>query len=285
MSVEALLSEVNVNLPITQVIKAAEQAYYKEHSLYSSISPEYHPGVTPSTSSSSHKKDKKGKKEKEAETDLGNPLQNAIDTVKGTISAALEMTKSVITGESGSDLDDLKKAVEALQLDNKSLRQEVAELRNELKRLQTGAKQETAKEEKKEQPTAAAADEDFDLFESEDEEESEEQKKVREQRLADYAAKKSKKPGPIAKSNIIYDVKPWDDTIDAKDIEKEVRKIEMDGLVWGASKVLPVAYGVMKLQICCVIEDDKVSSDWLEEKITDLEDLVQSVDVVAFNKV
>uniref|UniRef100_A0A915DF38 Translation elongation factor EF1B beta/delta subunit guanine nucleotide exchange domain-containing protein n=1 Tax=Ditylenchus dipsaci TaxID=166011 RepID=A0A915DF38_9BILA len=39
------------------------------------------------------------------------------------------------------------------------------------------------------------------------------------------------------------------------------------------------------IHICCVIEDEKVSTDWLEEGITANEDLVQSVDVVAFNKV
>lgn len=42
------------------------------------------------------------------------------------------------------------------------------------------------------------------------------------ERLREYAAKKSKKPGPIAKSNIIFDVKPWDDTIDIAEIEKNV---------------------------------------------------------------
>lgn len=52
-----------------------------------------------------------------------------------------------------------------------------------------------------------------------------------------------------------------------------------------SGKIVPIAYGINKLQICCVIEDDKVSSDWLEESITSIEDLVQSVDVVAFNKV
>lgn len=59
----------------------------------------------------------------------------------------------------------------------------------------------------------------------------------------------------------------------------------MDGLVWGAGKILPVAFGIKKLQICCVVEDDKVSTDALEESITGFEDLVQSIDVVAFNKV
>lgn len=54
-------------------------------------------------------------------------------------------------------------------------------------------------------------DDDVDLFGSDSEEEGEEAAKIREQRLAAYAAKKSKKPALIAKSNVILDVKPWDD--------------------------------------------------------------------------
>ena len=42
----------------------------------------------------------------------------------------------------------------------------------------------------------------------------------------------------IAKSNIILDVKPWDDETDMAEIEKNVRSIEADGLVWGACKFL-----------------------------------------------
>ncbi|MFH4974707.1 hypothetical protein AB6A40_001416 [Gnathostoma spinigerum] len=150
-------------------------------------------------------------------------------------------------------------------------------------------------DEKKTWPVAGAStaetkkekDEDFDLFGSEDEaDEDAEKARIREQRLQEYAAKKAKKgPGGPAKSNIIFDVKPWDDTIDLAEMEKAVRSIETDGLVWGAAKVLPVAFGIKKLQICCIVEDDKVSSDWLEETITGFEDLVQSVDIVAFNKV
>jgi len=132
---------------------------------------------------------------------------------------------------------------------------------------------------------AGGGDDDIDLFGSDDEEDDEEKERVKQERLKAYADKKAKKPGPIAKSNIIFDVKPWDDTINIADIEKSVRGIECDGLIWGAGKVVPIAYGINKLQICCVVEDDKVSSDWLEESITGFEDLVQSVDVVAFNKV
>lgn len=38
----------------------------------------------------------------------------------------------------------------------------------------------------------------------------------------------------VAKSNIVLEVKPWDDETDMKDIEKLVRAVEADGLVWGA---------------------------------------------------
>ncbi len=45
---------------------------------------------------------------------------------------------------------------------------------------------------------------------------------------------------------------------DMHDIEAKVRTIEADGLLWGASKLVPLAYGIKKLQISCVVEDDKV---------------------------
>jgi len=39
-------------------------------------------------------------------------------------------------------------------------------------------------------------------------------------------------PALIAKSSIILDVKPWDDEVDLKEMEKLVRGIECDGLLW-----------------------------------------------------
>ncbi|XP_026321235.1 elongation factor 1-beta' [Hyposmocoma kahamanoa] len=128
-------------------------------------------------------------------------------------------------------------------------------------------------------------DDDVDLFGSGDEEEDAEKERIREERLKAYADKKSKKPALIAKSSIILDVKPWDDETDMKEMEKHVRSIEMDGLLWGASKLVPVGYGINKLQIMCVIEDDKVSVDLLTEKIQEFEDFIQSVDIAAFNKI
>lgn len=69
------------------------------------------------------------------------------------------------------------------------------------------------------------------------------------------------------------------------EMEQKVRSIVMDGLLWGASKLVPVGYGIKKLQIMSVIEDDKVSVDLLTEQIQDFEDFVQSVDIAAFNKI
>jgi len=127
-------------------------------------------------------------------------------------------------------------------------------------------------------------DDDFDMFGSDDEVD-EEAEAEKQRRLAAYAEKKAKKPALIAKSNVILDVKPWDDETDLGAMEVEIRKIETEGLLWGKADKKPVAFGVFKLVICAVVEDDKVSVDWLEEQITNLEDYVQSVDVAAFQKI
>jgi len=139
-------------------------------------------------------------------------------------------------------------------------------------------------------PASASADdddvddEDFELF-KDDEEDDAEAERVKQERVKAYEDKKAKKPVLIAKSNIILDIKPWDDETDMAELEKSVRSIEMDGLLWGSSKLVPLAYTIKKLQISCVVEDDKVSTDDLEERIMAFEDLVQSVDIAAFNKI
>ncbi|KYK57261.1 elongation factor 1-beta [Drechmeria coniospora] len=133
-------------------------------------------------------------------------------------------------------------------------------------------------------PAAADDDDDVDLFGSDDEEEDAEAVRIREERLAAYREKKAAKPKVAAKSVVTLDVKPWDDETDMAELEAGVRSIEKDGLVWGASKLVPVGFGVKKLQINLVIEDDKVSLDELQEQIAEDEDHVQSSDVVAMQK-
>merc|ERR1712014_507530 len=100
-------------------------------------------------------------------------------------------------------------------------------------------------------PTAADDDDsDVDLFgSSDDEEESAEAARVREERL------------------------------------KAAKSIEKEGLVWGAHKLVPVGYGINKLQLMCVVEDEKVSIDELQEQIAEFEDYVQSCDVASMSKI
>ncbi|GAB5587695.1 Translation elongation factor 1 beta [Umbelopsis nana] len=138
-------------------------------------------------------------------------------------------------------------------------------------------------------PAAAAAaeeeEDDIDLFGSDDEEVDEAAEKLKAQRLAEYAAKKANKPKTIAKTTVTLDVKPWDDETNMEELTAAVKGIEMDGLLWGGSQLVAIGYGIKKLQINCVVEDDKVLLDDLTEKITDFEDYVQSVDVAAMQKI
>ncbi|KAK7988747.1 elongation factor 1-beta [Apiospora arundinis] len=128
-------------------------------------------------------------------------------------------------------------------------------------------------------------DDDVDLFGSDDEEEEDpETVRIREERLAAYREKKAAKPKVAAKSIVTMDVKPWDDETDMAALEAAVRGIEKDGLVWGGSKLVPVGFGIKKLQINLVIEDEKVSTTELEEEIQEFEDYVQSTDIAAMQK-
>jgi translation elongation factor EF-1beta len=67
---------------------------------------------------------------------------------------------------------------------------------------------------------------------------------------------------------------------------KSILAITMDGLYWKTEyKKTPVAYGIFKLIIGMTVEDLKVSVDDVQEKIEELESMVQSVEILAFNKI
>merc|ERR1719168_202395 len=190
------------------------------------------------------------------------------------IKNSLECVDGIAAMAGGANADVVKK-LKDLEIENKNLKKVTDDLKSMVLKLENrvaalekgGAKAAPAPAKKEE-----SEDEDVDLFGSESEEEEDAEKdKVRQERLAAYAAKKAKKPALIAKSSILLDVKPWDDETDMKALEDQVRTIQCDGLVWGASKLIPLAYGIKKLQIMCVVEDDKVGTDFLEEEITAFE--------------
>ncbi|XP_015180125.1 PREDICTED: probable elongation factor 1-delta isoform X3 [Polistes dominula] len=229
----------------------------------------------------------------------GGSLANEVAKARQHIKKSLQCMDDISAFAENSNQDVVSR-IATLEKDNQDLRNVVQELRHIIEKLE---KRVNILEEEKpslpplqicpakpsamiEKPSPKEEDdEDLDLFGSDSEGEDAEAAKIREERLAAYAAKKAKKPALIAKSNIIFDVKPWDDETDMKDMESKVRKIETDGLLWGAAKLVPLAFGIHKLQISCVVEDEKVSVDWLTEQIQEIEDLVQSVDIAAFNKI
>jgi translation elongation factor EF-1beta len=108
------------------------------------------------------------------------------------------------------------------------------------------------------------------------------------QQIIEAAKKRGAEKAKLTKSMIVLDVKPWDDETDLAAMEAEVRAIVKDGLLWGASKLVPIGYGIKKMQITAVIEDAKVESmDAIieEELVRDGEsENIQSIDIVAFNK-
>jgi elongation factor 1-beta len=155
-------------------------------------------------------------------------------------------------------------------------------------------------------PAAADDGDEEDLFGSDTDGEDPEAIRAREERLVAYREKKAAKPKTIAKTVVIMDVKPWgmlsllfherriqdhdtylsktDDETDMVGLESLVRGIDKDGLVWGASNLVAVGFGIKKLQINLVIEDEKISLTELQDEIQEFEDYVQSTDIATMQK-
>jgi len=233
--------------------------------------------------------------------DDGKSLLADLEAARGFIRASLEKKTPETT------LETLQDRATRLETSNASLRKLVEELTSQIERLeakaestlQSGSTPAAAPV----QPAAKVAakpaakveesdDDDFDFGDSDEEEkpkgETEMQKMKRlaaEKRAADDAAKKAKKPAPVLKSNVVLDIKPWDDETDLGEMEKAVRGIVMDGLTWGNSKLVEIGFGIKKLRMSTAIVDELVGLYDLEDQIQELEDFVQSVDIVSHNKI
>jgi elongation factor 1-beta len=134
-------------------------------------------------------------------------------------------------------------------------------------------------------------DDDMDFFGSDDDEADAAAEALKQKRIDEYnrkKAEKAEKKGVIAaKSMITIDVKPFDDETCLETLAKKIKgEIAMDGLVWAKEhKLIPLAFGIKKLQVTAIVEDDKVSTEDLTDEIEAYEDEVQSTDIAAFNKV
>merc|ERR1712079_405196 len=169
---------------------------------------------------------------------------------------------SLSSGLSASEEMALMKKLNALELENKGLKKVTDDLKALVLSLQ--ARVDTLEGGAPAKPAAKAApapaadddDDDVDLFGSDEEEDDEEKKRITEERLKAYNEKKAKKPKVIAKTSVLFDVKPWDDETDMEAMKEACK-------------------GIQKLQIMCTVEDEKVSIEELGEKMEAFEDFVQ----------
>ena len=138
------------------------------------------------------------------------------------------------------------------------------------------------KEEKEEEKEEKAEEDDMDLFG----EENEDDKKAKEEMKKKNKEKKKDKKKPIDKSHVIMEIKGWEENQDLEALAKKIiSTIKKDGLQWNTGyKLEEVAFGIKKLVIAFLAEDDKVSVQEITDELESWEDEIQSVDVVSFNK-
>uniref|UniRef100_M4DKJ9 Translation elongation factor EF1B beta/delta subunit guanine nucleotide exchange domain-containing protein n=1 Tax=Brassica campestris TaxID=3711 RepID=M4DKJ9_BRACM len=109
-----------------------------------------------------------------------------------------------------------------------------------------------------------------------------------EERPASLIASTKKK---ISWESIVIVVMPEDDETDMNKLEEQVRSIQMEGLVWGASKLVPVGCGIKLLGIECTTVGHLVHlrrivtlNTFVKEKIAD-NPYVKSCQTLCLNRI
>merc|ERR1740129_320627 len=218
----------------------------------------------------------------------GESLSDQISRARQHIKNSLDCVDGLVAQVGGDDMA-LASKLSSLELENKALKKVTQDLKGLILKLE--ARVSTLEGGKSAAPAKQAAkeeeDDEVDLFGSDSEEEEDDAEKARitAERLKAYAETKFIKFSFFPQNTVLLDVKPWDDETSHDEMLKSVKTIEMDGLTWGASKLVPIGYGIKKLQILCTVVDDKVSIEELTEKIEEFEDFVQSCDINCMNKI
>jgi len=225
-----------------------------------------------------------------------------VESTSKSLAMISELKKELTTDSTNhsNDVNSMLERVSKLEQENNEIKAQLQAALARLDSLEASSKPSSpapvaavcpaAPAPKKEESEDEDDDDDMDFFGSDDEEEDAEAERVKAERIAAYNARKAekaeKKGVVAAKSMITLDVKPFDDETDLDVLAKKIMsEIQMDGLVWGSKhEKKPLAFGIFKLVVTAIVEDEKVSTDDLTEKIEEYEDEVQSVDIAAFNK-
>ena len=130
-------------------------------------------------------------------------------------------------------------------------------------------------------------EEDDDLFGSDTEEDRAHEAALK-AKVAAARAGKAEKPKVKQRSLIVLEVKPHEVETDLEAMALGIKEIEHPGIQnWGLEhKLLPVAYGIMKLAISVVVWDDDIDTEMIEDMLMEkYPDEIQSIDVAAMSKV
>merc|ERR1712038_1779900 len=239
----------------------------------------------------------------------GDAASAPASPVESKASAMISELKKELTNDSNNSIQDVNSMLDRvvkLEQENNEIKAQLQAALARLDQLEAAGKAAApaaapvaavcpAKKEepKKEESEDDDDDDDMAFFESSDDEDEEAKaaaEALKAKRVAEYNARKAEKAAKkgvvAAKSLITLDVKPFDDETDLDALAAKIKsEIAMDGLVWGQKhEKKPLAFGIFKLVITAVVEDEKVSTDDLTEKIEEYDDEVQSVDIAAFNK-
>jgi elongation factor 1-beta len=133
---------------------------------------------------------------------------------------------------------------------------------------------------------AAADEDDFDVF-ADDDEEDDEPKESRADmlaRLKTEAEVRTAKKEAKQRTLVAIEIKPWDVEQDLMVLWKKITtSINQEGLQWAqACNLVDVAYGIQKIQTTFVMGATN-SSDDVIEAILEMEDEVQSCEVITMN--
>ena len=145
-----------------------------------------------------------------------------------------------------------------------------------------GKKEKEGKKDEGKKDEGKNEEDDLDLFG----EENEDDIKAKEEMKKKNKDKKKDKKKPVDKSHVILEIKGWEEGQDLEALAKKIiSNIQKDGLQWNTGyKLEDVAFGIKKLVIAFLAEDDKCSVQEIQDELESWKDDIQSVDIVSFNK-
>ena len=140
----------------------------------------------------------------------------------------------------------------------------------------------------------AEADEDFDMgFDDEEDDEDPAEKAARKAKVAAELEEKKKaalerlaKKEAKQRSLCSLEIKPWEEDQDLMDLFKKVTtEVVKDGLKWGEKcELKPVAYGIKKIVMTAVINQNLSMDEIIEEITEDLfADEIQSMEMTSMS--